>query len=276
MTTLYGREALEELVVNVPEYVDLTEGESLKVNHVSCSAGADTRRRFGVKLVDDAYLFHCFNCGDSGYYRARETVKRMQLDGGIVPVPKGVDDVRHIYIHSNTKYDEFDIRGQLWLAQYGFDDIMCKTYGIRECSDGIILPIFKFGVADVGGYQIRRYDKKPKYLTYRGTTKAQLLRGDSDRPLVIVEDLLSSYKLNYAGHNSLCLMGTSLSLKTIKELHIDRGVRVVLWLDDDEAGHAGTLKLYKELAPLFNNHVTSINMQQPKEIDIDKLNEMEL
>jgi hypothetical protein len=276
MTTLYGREALEELVVNVPEYVDLTEGASLKVNHVSCSAGTDTRKRFGVKLVDEAYLFHCFNCGDSGYYRTRETVKRMRLDGGDVSAPKGISVMHTIYQSSTTDYDAFDLRGQLWLAQYGFDDIMCMAYGIRECDVGIILPMFKFGTLEMGGYQLRRYDKKPKYLTYRGNTKAQLLRGHKDKPLVIVEDLLSSYKLNYAGYNSLCLMGTSLSLKTIEELHIDRGVRVVLWLDDDEAGHAGTLKLYKELAPLFNNHVTSINMQQPKEIDIDKLIEMEL
>lgn len=275
MTTLYGQDALEELVVNAPEYEEMTEGDTLKVNHVSCPAGADTRRRFGVKLVDDAYLWHCFNCSDSGYYRSRETVSRMRLEGGIVPVPKGVDDMHHVYHASEGNYEKFDLRGQLWLAQYGFGYHMCASYGIRECSDGIILPIFKFGSLEMGGYQVRRYDKKPKYLTYRGNTKVQLLRGRTGKPLVVVEDLLSSYKLNCAGYNTLCLMGTSLSLKTIESLIIDRDVRVVLWLDDDEAGHAGTLKLYKELAPLFK-HVTSINMQQPKEIDIDKLIEMEL
>lgn len=275
MTTLYGREAEEELIVNAPEYVDMNEGDTLKVNHVSCPAGADTRRRFGVKLVDDAYLWHCFNCSDSGYYRARETVSRMRLEGGIVPVPKGVDDMHHVYYASTQDYDAFDLRGQLWLAQYGFNGHMCRSYGIRECDDGIILPVFTIGSIIMSGYQIRRYDKKPKYLTYRGLTKAQLLRGNMGRPLVVVEDLLSSYKLNYAGYHTLCLMGTSLSLKTVESLGLDRSSRVVLWLDDDEAGHAGTLKLYKELAPLFK-HVTSINMQQPKEIDIDKLIEMEL
>jgi hypothetical protein len=49
----------------------------------------------------------------------------------------------------------------------------------------------------------------------------------------------------------------------------------VLWLDDDEAGHEGTLKLYRELSPVFK-HITSINMLQPKEISLDKLREMDL
>jgi hypothetical protein len=44
--------------------------------------GVDTRKRFGVKHVDDAYLWHCFNCGDSGYYRTRETVSRIKLMTG--------------------------------------------------------------------------------------------------------------------------------------------------------------------------------------------------
>jgi DNA primase len=51
--------------------------------------------------------------------------------------------------------------------------------------------------------------------------------------------------------------------------------RVVVWLDDDAAGHAASMKIFKEISPLVKN-VTSINMQQPKEIPYLSLKDMEL
>jgi hypothetical protein len=276
MTTLYGRHARTELNRNFQGWEELEDDASVKVNHHTCTAGTDTRNRFGIKRVDGAYLFHCFNCGQSGYYRQQETISRIKLASALVTTDKGVEDIRAVYDTSNRKYDEFDLRGQLWLGQYQFDDLMCKTYGIRECNDGIILPIHKTSDVLPQGFQIRRYDKKPKYLTYRGNAKAQYIKGNPSKPLVVVEDLLSSYKLNFAQYSTLCLMGTSLSLKTLEELHVDRSNRVVIWLDDDEAGEAGMIKIYRELSPLFSGGITSIHMQQPKEIDIDKLMEMDL
>lgn len=276
MTTLYGRDACIELNANVTAWDDMQDDESVKVNHDTCPSGVDTRKRFGVKRVDGAYLFHCFNCGQSGYYRQQETVSRIRRSELLIPAPEGLDEVRAVYDTSNRHCDEFDLRGQLWLGQYQFDELLCQMYGIREYKEGIILPIHSSGSALKQGFQIRRYDKKPKYLTYRGNAKAQHIRGNPSKPLVIVEDLLSSYKLNFAGYSTLCLMGTSLSLKTLEELYVDRHNRVVLWLDDDEAGHTGTIKLFRELSPLFSTDITSINMQQPKEIDMNKLIEMDL
>jgi hypothetical protein len=276
MATIYGSLAYRELNANVPEWGDMQDDESVKVNHHTCMSGEDTRKRFGVKRVDGAYLFHCFNCGQSGYYRQRETISRIKLETALHASPLFLDDIHYVYNNSKTNYDEFDLRGQLWLGQYGFDSYMCETYQIRECEQGIILPIIKMFEAIPVGYQIRRYDRKPKYVTHRGKAKAQYLKGNLFKPLVVVEDLLSSYKLHFAGYSTLCLMGTSLNLKTVEELAIDRSERVVLWLDDDDAGHSATLKLFIELSPLFSGGVTSINMQQPKEIELEKLLELDL
>ena len=70
-------------------------------------------------------------------------------------------------------------------------------------------------------------------------------------------------------------MGTSFTMKTVVNTGLDRSLRLVLWLDDDEAGHAGAAKLFRELSPLFST-VTSINMAQPKEIEMDDLLTMDL
>jgi DNA primase len=92
---------------------------------------------------------------------------------------------------------------------------------------------------------------------------------------VIVEDLLSAYKLHYVGYSALCLLGTKLDKGSLPAILLDKPSRVVLWLDDDQAGHEGAMKLFKELNPVFK-YITSINMLQPKEISLQDLKEMEL
>lgn len=275
MTTLYGHAALNELTSNAPDYEELEEGHSAKYNHATCPMGEDTRKRFGVKHVDDAYLWHCFNCGDSGYYRHRETTSRMKLMGSkAILTPDDVINFDVTYARAQVNYDEFDIRGQLWLAQYGFTAEACFTFKIREYKDGVILPIWY--PSKCVGYQVRRYNKQPKYLTYNKDNNIQwLITRTGNKTLVIVEDLLSSYKLNMAGYASLCLLGTKLNKSHITQQMLDSYDRVVIWLDDDEAGHAGAMTLFRELSPTFKV-VTSMNMAQAKEINLEYLKEMEL
>ncbi len=273
MTTLYGREAMDVLTSNAPDYEDLDEGQQAKYNHVTCHMGEDTKQRLYVKNVDGAYLWHCHNCGDSGYYRPRETVARIKTmsaepmmfyKGGVVKLPP----------LASRNVNDFKPEGQLWLAQYGFDDAAIVAYSIAHIDTGIVLPIFD-GSPSIQGYQVRRYEQKPKYVTYTQQTYSYLNHASTGAhtPLVIVEDLLSSYKLHHAGYDTLCLLGTKIDdagLTIVKNYD-----RVVVWLDDDEAGHAASMKIYKEISPLVKN-VTSINMAQPKEIPIESLKTMEL
>ena len=273
MTTFYGKEALAVLTSNALGYDELEDGETRKYSHVDCPAGEDRRGRLGVKNVDGAYMWHCFNCGDSGYYRPRETVRRMR-EQTEVHAAKSTRSV--ITMPSVNDYDYFDDRGQRWLAEYGIDKHMCYLYDVEDTDEGIMLPIMIRG--ERVGYQIRRYDKKPKYLTYTTKPYAYTLGNDEKREktLVVVEDLLSSYKLNSVGYSTLCLLGTKLNTSDFSEIvQGDPFVRVVLWLDDDEAGHMSGMKLFKELSPLFRDIVTMFN-EQPKEIERTELIGMEL
>lgn len=275
MTTHYGRDALEILTSNCDGYEDLDDDKQLKFNHITCPAGEDTKFRLYVKKVDGAYLFHCHNCGDSGYYRPRETYSRIK-DAGTLVVEERMSRMDMMKQVTTEDFADFKIEGQLWLSQYGFDDEMCHAYGISECELGLMLPTYGknlSGGTATTGCQIRKYGSKgPKYITYTDC-KYSYLEADKDC-VILTEDLLSSYKLNWAGWPTICLLGTKLALGA-QRIVTEKYKRAILWLDDDVAGHDAALKLLKELSPVIPD-LTAIFNKQPKEIDLETLQTMEL
>lgn len=273
MTTHYAQEALDVLTSNAPDFESLDEGDQGKYNHADCPNGVDNRQRLYVKNVDGAYLWHCHNCGDSGYYRPKETVRRIKEETKAVVARGLMSD--YYGLTKELDYDKFRVEGQLWLGQYGFNHRMVSAYRIAETKDGIVLPVFRN--TTIMGYQVRQYNKKPKYLTYSKQRFSFLdcIAGIRDMPLIVVEDLLSSYKLRDAGYPTLCLLGTKLDSEAQKILHMFRTKRVVLWLDDDVAGHSAAKKLFVDMSPIVPN-ITALFNQQPKELSLEILNDMEL
>jgi hypothetical protein len=273
MTTHYGQEALSVLTNNAPDFETLDEGDQAKYNHADCPNGMDNRERLYVKNVDGAFMWHCHNCGDSGYYRPKETVRRMKATTRAVVSRTPIPDYSRLT--KETDYDKFKVEGQLWLGQYGFTEAMVRQHRIAETDEGIVLPIFSN--VFIQGYQVRRYNKAPKYLTYSKQRFSFLdcISGMTAKPLVIVEDLLSSYKLRTAGYPTLCLLGTKLDGEAQKVLSMFRSRRAVLWLDDDVAGHSATTKLFVDISPIVPN-ISAIFNHQPKEISLEILKDMEL
>lgn len=280
MTTLYGKQALEVLTSNAPDFEELDEGQQHKYNHVDCPAGEDTKERLYVKNVDGAYMWHCHNCGDSGYYRPKETVSRIREQSDAPKWSTEYTTELYTKMALHRDYNDFRDEGKLWLAQYGFDRELCAYYSINEGLDGILLPVYNDTVdamvSDkyIHGWQVRRYNKKPKYRSYV-KDRFSYLQNVRKAKLIIVEDLLSSYKLHAAGYSTICLLGTSMSteaLRIIASLHRHDGA--VLWLDDDQAGHDATMRLYKDIGPVAP--CTAMYLDQPKEIDLDTLKGMDL
>jgi len=274
MTTYYGREAVDVLLRNAPEYTELCEGEQRSVNHVDCPMGVDTKNRLFVKNVDEALLWHCHTCGDSGFYRPRETLKKIKetkhFDTGVT----GYDYSGLPRAAEHQSYDEFDMKGQMWLDSYEFNNNeICKEYGIVESKTGIILPMYNKG--NVIGVQLRNYTGKPKYLTYSNGKAISYLKGSARKPVIFVEDLLSSYKLHHVGYSTVCLVGTKLDMSLLMQLKVTHLEKAVIWLDSDEAGDSGALELYRELSAITSN-VTTHYDRQPKEITFEQLRSFEL
>jgi hypothetical protein len=276
MTTLYGREALDVLLVSTPDWEHIPDGKQEKYNHVDCDAGEDTKQRLYVKHVDGAILFHCHHCGISGYYRPRERYSPIAENVAEKVALVHNEHVNYAEIDAEEDFDKFRLEGQLWLNQYGFDAQMCEDYGIKEVLNGLVLPVYyktDIGLTDVAGYQIRRYNAKPKYTTYTNQSYSYLSSAPSFS-VIITEDLLSSYKLHAAGYSTVCLLGTSLSPEMCTWM-AQTYPRQVLWLDDDKGGHHGALKIIKEFSVLMPE-LTAIFQKQPKEIDMDELKQLEL
>jgi len=271
MATHYGKAALATLINNAPDFEELDEGMQGKYNHADCPNGVDNRQRLYIKNVDGAYLWHCHNCGDSGYYRQIETVSRIR-SATATPAVASRTLPSYEGLTTEVEYDKFRIEGQLWLGQYEFNSDMCRRFGIKEIEDGIVLPVM--ASSGVAGYQVRRYNKTPKYLTY-SKQHYSYINNIGTKPLVIVEDLLSSYKLSYAGYPTLCLLGTKLDASALQVVRKYRKLHVVMWLDDDLAGQVAAKKLFKELAPVAPNMAAIFN-QQPKELGLDVLIDMEI
>ena len=271
MTTYYGRDALTTLSINAPDFETLDQGQQAKYNHEDCTSGVDTKHRLYVKNVDGAYLWHCHNCGDSGYYRPKETVSRIKAETKVALAPRGhLPTYKELTTKSN--FDSFDIAGQMWLLQYEFNKVKCESYGITEGVDGIVLPIYS-DEKGIVGCQVRRYNKSPKYLTYSKQRYSYIKIPHTTKPLIVVEDLLSSYKLHMAGYSTLCLLGTKMDDEA--KLLVSKHNKVLLWLDDDTAGHTAARKLFLDLGSVCPNLMATFN-HQPKELDMDILKEMEL
>jgi hypothetical protein len=266
--THYGNDALQVLLDNYPEYGDIGRDEDVKVCHTTCPAGVDTRNRLGIKNVGGAYLWHCFNCGESGYYRPKESFTKLLEQEKVIITPGSILDWFPKYESFSSEYDDMPTAYRLWLSSYGFDAVECHMLGIRFSNDGVILPTYQGSEVKPGGYQVRTFNAKVKYRTYT-VDKFSYLDNDPDT-LVIVEDLLSSYKVWLAGYSSLALMGTKVKCK-LSEL--PQHQRVVLWLDSDSAGSKGALDLLRELNPLYPNMTMCFN-KQPKECTLDEIRNM--
>lgn len=255
--------------VSYPEWKDIPEDKQVKANHIGCEAGTDRKKRLYIINKGGMFLWNCFHCGKSGWHRDREHFSPIQQ-------PSLLTD-KHEFVRSSmwkmsearaVRASECDnTAARLWLAQYDMLDDPKLLYS--PDSEAIMLPIYDED--RISGYQYRTFKKnRPKYVTYVDkefrSGSYYCLSCEIPKQLVIVEDLLSSIKLNRAGIASYCLLGTSLRCTP------PMADAALLWLDPDVAGQTGAIKLYKELAPMYKR-CSVIHNHQPKELSIAKLQE---
>lgn len=193
----------------VPYGEELDNGEQIHINHETCTAGEDTRRRLYIKRTEDGrnILAYCHNCSLSGCYSVKyaaarsATAKDMVLrESDSVPfrgtLPKGF----------NPNYKSWNSEQRAWLTRYGITEDEQKQYmlGVDTNTGKVILPVFRGG--KLLGYQARYLgdDKDvPKYVTktsckpmywYSGDYAKGTLQSSLDRCLCLTEDVLSGIK----------------------------------------------------------------------------------
>ena len=128
---------------------------------------------------------------------------------------------------------DYPALAQRWLLGGGFDSTLCSKYGVvwSDRSDALFLPVLRNG--ETAGYAMRKLSPK----TYRSLT-ADFPRffgwmKDNTTNVVLVEDVLSCYRVHEAGFDSIALMGTEIKDSVIDAVREGRYGAAVIFLDAD-------------------------------------------
>ena len=267
METKTGRVALRELEDNSVDISSLKLDLEQKFNHLTCPAGMDTRGRLYVINKGGSILYKCFNCGGSGFYRDRENYSPITHQ-------RAGDDV----MEASTFKETFKKSGHLfredallWLLGYEIDPDEFPDF-FRQESIPLMLAVMHGD--ELKGFQRRFFNDNPvKYLTRvdKDTHYHYLIGKEHPGVVFVVEDLVSSYKIWSLGYSVVALLGTSLKGHWPDALANPK--QVVVWLDNDVAGHAGAKKFIKEMNAQFPN-LTTVFDRQPKEVPYSELTNM--
>ena len=263
MEKKFGREAKAELENNGVDTSALVLDKEYKYNHVTCPAGEDTRNRLYVINKGGAVLYKCFNCGGSGHFRDRENwspISSEQID------TMAADSFASNF---NTRGDSnFTEESLLWLLGYEIDPDEFKSFFRQE---KLSLNIAVMNGNECRGFQRRYFIGNIKYHTRiaRDTYCHYLIGKEHPEVVFVVEDLLSSYKIWSLGYSVVALLGTTLKGHWPSELNNPKNV--VVWLDNDTAGHAGAAKFVREMTLLFPYNIHTIFDRQPKEVPYAEL-----
>lgn len=147
---------------------------------------------------------------------------------------------------------------RLWLYKAGLSHQEIQTGGFyyHEATRRVVIPVVMRG--SLVYWQARQIftSTGAKYLSMPGGRQSCVPVFGTGQGIVLVEDLLSAYKIQTAGFRALCLMGTSLLPKIWEYLLNEHEISV--WLDPDAAGRSAAQDVRAKLA-LVGKVVRQIN-----------------
>lgn len=207
-----------------------------------CLSGTNTSC---FATYDDGY--HCFTCGKSkrgGDY----SFKKLQTTASVYGIKLP---------HVTTNIKKYPLWAQEFLYKSYISQELINKYSIyySEELDSLIFPIYTIDKSLVF-YQTRGKDKQIK--TYGDKDNQPTFKQHDATSCVVVEDFISSVRLNNNNNNTHCLFGTNATRQACESL-IQSFTEIIIWLDGDEAGKAGADKLLIRLEEAENK----INNKKP-------------
>ncbi len=185
-------------------------------------------------------------------------------------------------------------RSHPYLAERGLTPETIIDFGVGYCAKGmmaerIAIPIHNpegAVVAYAGRFPGEPAEGTPKYKLPQGFRKSLELynvdragKEPADKPLVIVEGFFDCMKLHQLGYRKVvALMGSTMSAsqEELIKRHTDRNSRVIVMLDEDEAGKAGREDIAVRLAKFcfVKTHVFDQPDAQPEQLLAEQLAEI--
>lgn len=181
-----------------------------------------------------------------------------------------------------------------YLKERGLTADTILRFGLGFCSKGsmagrVVIPIHNVNgevVAYAGRWPGEPTDASPKYKLPNGFRKSlelfnldRALEASDDQPLIIVEGFFDCINLVLHGYDrTIALMGSTLSpiQEQLLRQHTTSDTRIVLMLDEDEAGRAARAEIVQRLAVgrFVKIAVLPADGMQPDQLDEDQINEL--
>lgn len=281
----------------VPDYVG-----KIRATHDgdNCQNGS-TPNNMIVERTDDGWArAFCFRCGGRGsfelvrHYHPGQSTDRTAGEGsadhtgGGIHKPVGIERVEQ----SRTLADSYDFpkEGREWLAKSGFtiqdaDRRGCRWSG-RE--GALFLPVVQQGVSAFGdvlpgyvrrkwspkSYNVMRLTEDPLWGLYRASETAKPLpyQLEARRPVVIVEDVLSAWRVSEV-MDCIALCGTELHSPVISAVAREGYTDAIVWLDaDNPVVRMKARKIANRLNGLMVTHMIETG-KDPKHENVGQVRE---
>lgn len=212
---------------------------------------------------------YCHHCGSKGFLRTNDKIRRAdELNISVEPpthyVSSMFDEAHEMWLAS-ALFEDWPAAARIWWMSYELNSYDSVVYRARFHHITSKLLMY----ASVTCIQGRCFENHGayKYTTYSSDKGVVSLRNGKNCA-IIVEDLVSAFKIHKAGGDAVCLMGTKMNDETLN--HIFRNYsRAIVWLDDDEAGKIGADRVCTRLRALLPTEI--FIKQQPKEMPLSYL-----
>lgn len=221
------------------EYLDPAAPMNVPIRYDFCPFHNGKTTGFVVTRTYQGWKLYCHNCGRGKVIRygkvTPERVKQrlrnrerqeLRVDGVRLPMDFTLE------IPSN---------GSRWLRKYRVTDEECRRYrfGYSEFRDRLILPVIKDG--EIVFWQGRNLGevsaKRPKYVNVRSKRADVWFKTFDDypdKPLVLVEDILSALNISRSGYNAIAMLGCHVPEELICWISKQKYPQTIVWLDPDK------------------------------------------
>lgn len=247
----------------------LTNGETIRINHSNCPAGTDRRQRLYITKTYDGkrLLAYCHNCGLSGSSRVGLTIdmvrngKRNTLQTITVDSFNKKALTKFKYIQNNLQIidtnseQSLKILPPLLYSYLNKRNILSKSLSlavvITKYQESLVYPLTDYNQL-VYGYALKtvRYNKIVNDLViHPDHKKLGMWIHRESRVLVITEDPLSALTIESVKHDVaiLALLGTHLSQDMLIDILNFNPKKVLLALDSDTPGIVSAIKIQNSL-----------------------------
>ena len=226
------------------------------------SRGADTRGDNLILYSDGGQ--HCFSCGYHVFPDKWTKLKMYELNAEIQQEELALpEDVLPL-----IPEEALD-----WFYSYGFThgDVVANKLLWSEQEKRLIFPILDED-KNIYAWQGRYFgeEDKPKWKSKGKLHERAYVKGTGDR-LVLVEDILSCWKLAKAGYKAGCLFGSNPSMELILKYTCHTS-RLVWWLDEDKKRESIKYAAKCRQVGIHASNVFTVN--DPKDYSLSQIQEI--